>query len=181
MFFLERFMKTLKAFVIQNARPEGSMSEGWLIQEGIVFISQYLHQADSSLPHPFSIRHSLSAIDVREEDGPTIVPQGMGRNVNLGHELRAKLNSFCILNTQVMRPWVDRYNAARVSIETKRAQIRREVGRRTPLPSHIIEFPSSITAEWVHAEMDRHVQSEHRATITQDEWEYARGCSSTVP
>jgi hypothetical protein len=83
-------MKTLKDFVTQNAWPEGSMSKGWLIQEGIVFISQYLHQAASSLPHPFSIRHSMSAMDVREEDGPTIVPQGMGRNVNLGHELRAK-------------------------------------------------------------------------------------------
>jgi hypothetical protein len=31
MFFLERFMKTLKHFVRQNARPEGSMCEGWLI------------------------------------------------------------------------------------------------------------------------------------------------------
>jgi hypothetical protein len=60
-------------------------------------------------------------MDVREEDGPTIVTQGMGRSVNLGCELHAKLNSFCILNMQVMRPWVDRYNAVRVSIETERA------------------------------------------------------------
>jgi hypothetical protein len=104
----------------------------------------------------------------------------MGRNVNLGRELRAKLNSFCILNTLVMRPWVDRYNAVQVSIETEHAQIRREVGRRAPLPTHIIEFPSSITAKWVHVEMDRLDQSEHRAAITQDEWEYARGCSTMV-
>jgi hypothetical protein len=94
MFFLERFMKTLKDFVRQNAWPEGSMNEGWLIREGIVFISQYLHQVDSSMPHPFSIRHSLSTMDMREEDGPTVVPQGMGRSVNLGRELRAKMNNF---------------------------------------------------------------------------------------
>jgi hypothetical protein len=162
-------MKTLKDFVRQNARLEGSMNEGWLIQEGIVFISQYLHQVDSLLPHRFSIQHSLPAMDVREEDDPTIIPQEMGRNVNLGRELCAKLNNFCVLNTQVMRPWVDRYNAIRVSIEIECAQIRREVVRRAPLPSHIIEFPSSIIAEWVHAEMDRHVQSEYRATITQHE------------
>jgi hypothetical protein len=61
-------------------------------------------------------------MDVREKDGPTIVTQGMGRNVNLRRELRVKLNSFCILNMQVMRPWVDRYNAVRVSIETECAQ-----------------------------------------------------------
>ena len=46
MFFLERIMKTLKDFVRQNARVEGSMTEEWLIQEGIVFISQYLHHID---------------------------------------------------------------------------------------------------------------------------------------
>jgi hypothetical protein len=55
MFFLEWFKKTLKDFVRQNAQPEGSMSEGWLIQEGILFILQHLHQANLSLPHPFSI------------------------------------------------------------------------------------------------------------------------------
>jgi hypothetical protein len=45
---------------------------------------------------------------------------------------------------------------------------------------HIIEFSPSITTEWVHAEMDRLDQSEHRAAIMPDEWEYARGCSPTV-
>ena len=32
MFYLERFMETLKAFVQQKARPKGSMAEGWLVQ-----------------------------------------------------------------------------------------------------------------------------------------------------
>ena len=35
-FFLEQFMKTLKNFVCQKARPEGSMAEGWLVQESCV-------------------------------------------------------------------------------------------------------------------------------------------------
>ena len=92
-------MRTLKDFVRQQARLEGSLSEEWLIQEGIVFISQYLHQENSLLPHPFSIRHSLLEMDVRENDGPNVVPEGMGHNVNLGRELRAKMNNFCILNS----------------------------------------------------------------------------------
>jgi hypothetical protein len=81
-------MKTLKDFVRQNAKLEGSMCERWLIQEGLVFISQYLHEADSSLPHPFSISHSTSILEVKDGDGPTIVPQGKGRSVSLGRELR---------------------------------------------------------------------------------------------
>lgn len=39
MFYLERFMKTLKGFVRQKVRPEGSMAEGWLVQESCVWIS----------------------------------------------------------------------------------------------------------------------------------------------
>lgn len=42
MFFLEIFMKTLKGFVRQRARPEGSMAEGWLVQESLVYISEFL-------------------------------------------------------------------------------------------------------------------------------------------
>jgi hypothetical protein len=56
-----------------------------------------------------------------------------------------------------------------------------EGGQRAPRPSHIINFPQTITAEWVHVEMDRLDQSEHRAAITQDEWEYAQGGSPMVP
>ena len=33
MFFLERFMKTLKGFVCQRSRLEESMVMGWLVQE----------------------------------------------------------------------------------------------------------------------------------------------------
>ena len=42
MFFLERFMKIVKGFVHQKARPEGSMAEGWLVQEPLVYISKFL-------------------------------------------------------------------------------------------------------------------------------------------
>jgi hypothetical protein len=94
---------------ISNARPEFNMCEGWLIQEGLVFISQYLHEADSSLPHPFSISHFASMLEVKDRDGPTIVPQGQGRSVSSARELRSKLNTFSTLNTAVIRPWVDRH------------------------------------------------------------------------
>jgi hypothetical protein len=35
MFFVERFLKTLKGFVRQQAKPEGSMAEGYLVQEAM--------------------------------------------------------------------------------------------------------------------------------------------------
>jgi hypothetical protein len=69
-------MKTLKDFVGQNARPQADMCKGWLIQEGLVFISQYLREADASLLHPFSISHFAPMLEVKDGDGPAIVPRG---------------------------------------------------------------------------------------------------------
>ena len=50
MFFLKWFMKILKDFVRQRARPEGSMAEGWLVQEALVYISEYLSRVDPDMP-----------------------------------------------------------------------------------------------------------------------------------
>ena len=38
MFFLERFMKTLKGFVHQRARLEDSMVEDWLVKKSIIHL-----------------------------------------------------------------------------------------------------------------------------------------------
>ena len=48
MFFLERFMKNLKVFVIQRAQPKGSMVEGWLVQELCVFVADYLSRSQKN-------------------------------------------------------------------------------------------------------------------------------------
>ena len=54
MFFLEQFMKTLKGFVHQRARPEDSMAEGWLVQESLVFIAEFLGMSDPKMSHLWS-------------------------------------------------------------------------------------------------------------------------------
>ena len=43
-------MKTLKGYVHQRARPKGSMAEGWLVQESLVYISEHLGQREPSMP-----------------------------------------------------------------------------------------------------------------------------------
>jgi hypothetical protein len=42
MWMVERHLKSLKALVRQRARPEGSMVEGYMVYESMVYISQYL-------------------------------------------------------------------------------------------------------------------------------------------
>ena len=42
MWMVERHLKSLKALVRQRARREGSMVEGYMVYESIVYISQYV-------------------------------------------------------------------------------------------------------------------------------------------
>ena len=71
MFFLERFMKTLKGFVRQRARPEGSMAMGWLVQESLVHITEFLVIMDPDMPRLWS----------QDEDDRMLgeEPQGKGK------------------------------------------------------------------------------------------------------
>ena len=42
MWMVERHLKSLKALVRQRARPKGSMVEGYMLYQSMVYISQYL-------------------------------------------------------------------------------------------------------------------------------------------
>lgn len=41
MYFLERYMKDLKGWVRQRARPEGSMAEGYILNEAVHYTTEY--------------------------------------------------------------------------------------------------------------------------------------------
>ena len=47
MFFLERYMKKLKAFVRQREKPEGSMAEGYILYESFYYAIDYIKQIDN--------------------------------------------------------------------------------------------------------------------------------------
>ena len=42
MWMVKRHLKSLKALVRQRARPEGSMVQGYMVYQSMVYISQYL-------------------------------------------------------------------------------------------------------------------------------------------
>jgi hypothetical protein len=49
MFFLERYMKKLKGFVRQRAKPKGSMMKGYILYELFYYSSEYNKQIDYTL------------------------------------------------------------------------------------------------------------------------------------
>ena len=52
MYPVERYLGHLKKYVIKKARPEGSIAEGYIVQEAITLCSQYLRGVQSK----FSMR-----------------------------------------------------------------------------------------------------------------------------
>ena len=105
MFYLERFMKVLKGFVCQKAKPEGSMAEGWLVQESCVWISEYLGRVDKTMPMLWSTKDDERLIDE--------VRQGKGLRFCMTDETREKIQSYCIANAILMDKWRNRYVEAR--------------------------------------------------------------------
>ena len=51
MWMVERHLKSLKALVRQRARPEGSMVEGYMVYQSMVYISQYLPKLAAQAMH----------------------------------------------------------------------------------------------------------------------------------
>jgi hypothetical protein len=48
---VERHLKSLKALVRQRARPEGSIVEGYMVYQSMVYISQYLPKLAAPTMH----------------------------------------------------------------------------------------------------------------------------------
>jgi hypothetical protein len=52
MWMVERHLKSLKDFVRQRACPEGSMVEGYMVYQSLVYISQYLPKLATGMKVP---------------------------------------------------------------------------------------------------------------------------------
>ncbi|KAI3984834.1 hypothetical protein MKX01_039451 [Papaver californicum] len=51
-FVLHRYLYTLKKYVRNKAHPEGSIAEGYLSDECVIFLSRYLKNVDSRTNRP---------------------------------------------------------------------------------------------------------------------------------
>jgi len=47
-----RFLRKLKCYVRNKARPEGSMAEGYILEECLLFCSKYLHDIETRYNQP---------------------------------------------------------------------------------------------------------------------------------
>ncbi|CAL5346476.1 unnamed protein product [Camellia sinensis] len=115
MYFIERYLMTLKSYMRNRSHPEGSIAQGYLVEECMTFCSRYLHDVESKLHRP------LRNCDV--SDNPEIL---MGRALGKG-------KGFVLDNTT----WVQAHREHREFIKRSHRRLRDyDVDRR-----HNDEFP----------------------------------------
>jgi hypothetical protein len=96
MYPIERYMKTLKAYIRNMARPEASMVEGYLKDECIGFITEYLQRFDIVQRRVW---------DIYEEYGDTEeVLEGAGKSYVMNVALQDLAHQYVLTNVALMQP-----------------------------------------------------------------------------
>ncbi|MCO5574600.1 hypothetical protein L7F22_028388 [Adiantum nelumboides] len=170
MFFLERFMKTLKGFVRQKARPEGSMAEGWIVQESLVYITEWIAEFDKET------QESPMLWRVGEDERlMTDVAHGGGTSKRMDTMLEEKINRFCMLHHPTMDKWLTTYKIAKEErYDARRAFRARQRGRMVRYPPELEVLPRFMPLLWLHQQLTK--AEEEGVHVSLEEWEFSRGC-----
>ena len=98
MYPIERYMKTLKRYVQNMARPEASMAEGYLKDECIGFVTEYLQRFEAIQRRVW---------DAEEEYGDAEeVLEGAGCAYMMTTSMWDLAHQYVLNNAVVMQPWL---------------------------------------------------------------------------
>ena len=103
-----RIMHTLKEFVRNKARPEGSIAEAYIADECLTFCSRYLHRAETR----FNRLERNEDDGHRQDKGLTIFmkmgnPLGQGTIKVLSHEDWKRAHLYVLRNCDEAQPFIE--------------------------------------------------------------------------
>jgi len=102
MYPYERYFKTLKGYVRNLAKPEGSIAQGYQVEEALGFITEYMSEYNIT---------SRRVWDDKEE--PTMVDEileGKGKPKQLTESLRNAMHDFVLNNASHLEPYREYVN-----------------------------------------------------------------------
>lgn len=98
MYPFERYMKGLKGFVKNKAKPEGSMAQGYLREESIGFINEYLSEYTATTKRAWDDKEEPAMYDE--------ILEGAKKDRPMTAEFRKLIHGFVLNNTEHMVPYV---------------------------------------------------------------------------
>ncbi len=96
MYLVERYMKTLKLYVRNMVRPKASMAKGYVRDECLSFIIEYLQRFDV-------VKRKIW--DVNEEGDVGEVLKGAGIEFLMNNTLWDLAHQYLLDNSAIMMPW----------------------------------------------------------------------------
>jgi hypothetical protein len=97
MYPFERYMKGLKGFVKNKAKPEGSMANGYLREESIGFLNEYLSEYTPTTKRAWDDKEELAMYDE--------ILEGAKRDRGMTPEFMKLVHEFVLENTEHMEPY----------------------------------------------------------------------------
>ena len=159
-------MGVLKGYVRQKARPEGSMAKGWMLEECMYCICEYLERTYFEDPCVWTNESSSTMSDE--------VLSGKGVPFRLKIQDNLDISTFIVYNSKCMQQFVDEYDAELAS---------KQVGRRRKMRSRHQadvnedeDMPSFM--DWLYSHMQRAVRN--HAPISDEQREFMIGCERHV-
>jgi hypothetical protein len=95
MYPMERYLKTLKGYVRLRSNPEGSMAQGYIMDEAVGFCTEYMQHCCESERRVWD--------DKEEPAMNSEVMEGNGRHRLLPDELRFWIHEFVLNNAEPLQ------------------------------------------------------------------------------
>lgn len=98
MYPIERYLKVLKKWVRNPARPEASMASGYILDEALGLASEYLIDTKDSGPRTWEQESDASVLGV--------VMEGASKEVTLDWSEISAMHHYVLENCEVVAPWI---------------------------------------------------------------------------
>ena len=99
-------MFKLKRYVHNKSQPEGSIARGFIVEECMIFYSQYLDDVDSSLTRPTRNNDDSSSTEITLF-GQTGRDLGTSEMIPLNVVDRARAHVYILMNYNVVKPYIE--------------------------------------------------------------------------
>ena len=104
--FVDRFLGSLKQFVRNRARPEGSIAEGYIAKECLTFCSMYLRGIETQF------NREERNFDVSKEGGLMVFSQkfrsiGASKYVEIAREELDMAHLYILNNCEEVEPYIE--------------------------------------------------------------------------
>nr|GEV87197.1 hypothetical protein [Tanacetum cinerariifolium] len=105
MYPFERYMKNIKTYVQNKARPEGCIAEGYITKKALTFYSLYLRNVPTRFNHPDINDDAPPLTSELEVFRSACTPKSAGVRIKLDHEVKKKRVWYVLDNS----PEIDEY------------------------------------------------------------------------